>query len=370
MKLPIAAVIVFACLPACLENEEQITIRPDGSCSVRVLAKGQAQDFAEGYPLPTGPEWSVVRADMPAYLDWLRAATRSEELRTRLPEGNDKHLEFELSGEFPGVAALPKYFASNRDPYRTAYLARTSELKIEPRGAKTVYTFERRFGAREHARFDAWSRMKRVLPPELVRRLEHAGQGEFPLDSKEVPLVAHAAAVALKAAALAHVEDALLADYVLGDATLPAAAASEVRANVEQGLARVIDEQRLRAILELLCAPSGDRKPGEALAGARLGTLESETRSALRTGTRAALAGVHAAPALANAVLAQLESNLTALDQTNDLNDERFRLRLQLPGTLVGGNYDKVEGGAAVWEFQGESLQDREIVLRAVSVVE
>ena len=40
------------------------------------------------------------------------------------------------------------------------------------------------------------------------------------------------------------------------------------------------------------------------------------------------------------------------------------------PGALVGGNYDRLEDGVAVWEFRGELLQDREIVLRAVSVLE
>lgn len=374
MKLPIAAVLVLALLPACLENEEQITVRPDGSCSVRVSSKGQAQDFAEGYPLPTGSEWSVLRADVPEYLGWLRAATPSEELRKRLPQDKDQDLEFVLAGEFASLSALPRFYASSRDPYRTAYLARTSELKVESRGAKTLYTFERRFGAREYARFDAWSRMKRELPGELVRKIERADEGQLPLTAGELPRVSDEAVQAMQAAALAHVEDALLADYTLGNATLPPSSAAAVRSTVQAALANVIDGARVRAILDLLCTSAPERQlareQNEAEAGARLGALESTTREALRQSTRAALDRLELAKETRNAILAQLESSLTALDQTNDLNDERFRLRLQLPGTLVGGNYDKLEDGAAVWEFQGDALQDREIVLRAVSVVE
>jgi hypothetical protein len=374
MKLPIAAALVLAFLPACLENEEQLTVRPDGSCSVRVKAKGEAPDFAEGYPIPTGLEWKVERADVPEYLGWVRTGMKSEELRSRLPQDKQKNLEFELAGEFASVRQLPKYYASGLDPYRTAYLARATELKVEPRGSKTLYSFERRFGAREYARFDSWSRMQRALPGELVRRIDRASEGELQLTTDERASVTHAAVVALRAAALAHVEDALLADYTLGNATIPASVAAGIRLRVEQALSGVITDERLRAILDLLCAPAANRQSAssetEKQASARLAAIESETRDTLRKGTREALAGVHAGLDIANAILAQLESSLTALDQTNDLNDETFRLRLHLPGALVGGNYDKLEDGAAVWEFKGSDLQDREIVLRAVSVVE
>jgi hypothetical protein len=90
----------------------------------------------------------------------------------------------------------------------------------------------------------------------------------------------------------------------------------------------------------------------------------------LRRSAYEALADALQSANVRNAIAAQLESSLTAHDQTEDLNDEVFRLRLRLPGTVVGGNYDKLEKGVAVWEFQGSALQDREIVLRAVSIVE
>jgi len=374
MKTLLAAALALAFLPACLENEEELTIRADGSCSVRIKAKGDAQDFAQGYPLPAGAEWKIERADVPEYLSWVRRGMRSEELAARLPQEKDKELEFELTGEFASVRQLPKYCAPANDPYRTAYLARTTELRIEPRGAKTLYTFERRFGAREYARFDAWSRMQRTLPAKLVRAIERAPEGETGITADEVPRLAREAALAMRAAALAHFEDALLADYALGRATMRTAAAAAAREYVDRALAGVISEARLREILDLVCAAALDRQMARAQqqeeAGARLSAIEGETRATLRTSAREGLARVHANPDITNAILAQLESSLTGLDQTNDLGDETFQLRLLLPGTIVGGNYDTLENGAACWKFKGTELQDRELTLRAVSLVE
>jgi hypothetical protein len=71
-----------------------------------------------------------------------------------------------------------------------------------------------------------------------------------------------------------------------------------------------------------------------------------------------------------NAVLERLEWNLTAIDQTSDLGDEELKLSLRLPGRIVDGNFDVLEDGRARWSRKGEDLRDRDLVLRAVSVLE
>ena len=370
MKLAIAAVLILAFLPACLENEEEITVRPDGSCSVRVLAKGQAQDFAEGYPIPCGTEWRMLHADLPDYLLGLRTQTSSEQLRAALPKDKDAQLSFELAADYPSVGEIPHYYAPVTDSYRSAYLARASELKIEKRGAKKLYTFERRFGAREYARFDAWTRMKRELPHELAQKLERAGEAGLQLDPQEFERVLASSVVSMREAALAHLDDALLAEYTFGRAQMPVAKAAQIRAQAEQAIAAGIGAERLREVLTLLCTPPAERRwaraDAEQEAGAKLEAIEGEMRAILRRTARSGTSLMDDS----YAILAQLESSFTAFDHTNDLNDEVFRLKLHLPGTIVGGNFDKLEDGAACWEFQGDALQDREIVLRAVALAE
>jgi hypothetical protein len=66
----------------------------------------------------------------------------------------------------------------------------------------------------------------------------------------------------------------------------------------------------------------------------------------------------------------ELEWLFTAHDHTDDLGDDTFHLRVRMPGTIVGGDYDAVEDGVAAWEFEGSTLRDRDRVLRVVSVVE
>ena len=370
MKPILAAALSFLFLPACLETQEEIAVRPDGSCSVRVVVKGQAQDFAEGYPIPVGAEWKLVSADEPDYPLWLRTQMSSEELRQRLPKDKQTDLGFELSAEFPALDALPRWYAPVSDPYRSAYLARTSSLCVEKRGTKTLYSFERRFGAREYARYDAWSRMKRGLPDELVAKVERHGEGELELAPLEREQLLAAAVEAQRGAALAILDDALLAEYTWGGALLTAADQAALRAEAAREIAAVVTTERLREVLELLCAPVLERQltraSAEEEAGRRLAALEGELRATLR---RVVGRGTQQLQDR-YAIQAELESCLTAFDQTNDLGDESFRLRVVLPGRLVGGNYDSIQDGAAQWEFHGQSLQDREIVLRAVSILE
>ena len=41
-------------LSSCLENEEEITVRADGSVAVRVAVRGDADDIEERHPCPSG----------------------------------------------------------------------------------------------------------------------------------------------------------------------------------------------------------------------------------------------------------------------------------------------------------------------------
>ena len=41
-----------------------------------------------------------------------------------------------------------------------------------------------------------------------------------------------------------------------------------------------------------------------------------------------------------------------------------------MPGVIVGGNFDRREEGRVVWEFKGEDLHDRSMILEVLSVVE
>src|SRR6185295_6709853 len=133
----------------CVENDEELTIRADGSVGVRLHAKGRPADFGEGYAMPLQGPWSAQNA-------------------STIAEGAD--VDLEVAAEFSSVRDLPRFYAPAGEPYRTAYLQRTSDLRVESKGGRKVYTFERTFHRREFKRFDALSTME--LDADFQHKLE------------------------------------------------------------------------------------------------------------------------------------------------------------------------------------------------------
>ena len=54
---------------------------------------------------------------------------------------------------------------------------------------------------------------------------------------------------------------------------------------------------------------------------------------------------------------------------TEDLADERWEVRVTMPGTLSAHNADRVEKGVLIWEFKADAIMDRDQVIRATSFV-
>ena len=54
---------------------------------------------------------------------------------------------------------------------------------------------------------------------------------------------------------------------------------------------------------------------------------------------------------------------------TEDLADEKWEVRVQMPGTVTEHNADAVEDGVLVWRFSAIAINDRDQVCRATSVL-
>lgn len=182
-------------LPSCLENEEEITFRPDGSASVRYRVSGDLRDLADGHPLPTaegwvlldagprakageerdaGTRWSGVqgRSALDRAIAGASAARDAEEAAARAagarpPAPSDRQLEAEFLAEFASAAAMPTSFAPASDPYASAFLVREQSFTSHARGAGRVHVFERSYALREHARYDPAARLEHALEPDL-----------------------------------------------------------------------------------------------------------------------------------------------------------------------------------------------------------
>jgi hypothetical protein len=362
VKLEIPCLALALVLAACIENEERISVRRDGALTVVMTSKGDAEDLASGYPLALGAPWVAADAGTREWIARIGADTGSAAAARGLAAWTDRpegELRLSAGAHFASAAELPRHLAPPDEVYRTAFLERGTRLGIESRGGRSVYTFERTYGARRWADRAVLAGLEGRFSAEVQRRLEHSE----PLTDEHWSEIAPIVVEGYVRSGLSFAREALVSIYVDGDASLPTevlgsaldAVAAEVRAR--------IDEARLRRLYQALV----ERGDGEVMADAELNP-DLALREALRSSLRASLAP--GPEPTRNAVLERLEHAFTAFDATGDLQDESFRVAVEMPGTIVDGNYDELDGPAAVWEFEGKALDDRALVLRVVSVVE
>ncbi len=332
---------------ACLEVEEEVEVRPDGSLAVALVAKGDPQDFAQGYPLPSSRPW---RGSDAAGVAWLAG------------EAPGKDVPVRLEASFASAADLPRFFAPENEPYRTAHLERTTKLSVTRKGARTVYVFERTYHARGQGGWSPAERIDAALPEETQTALDEG----VPLSPTALDQAIGVVQAAYAASACEVARGALSAVYVEGDANLSVDAFERLLSGVEASIRAAIPDALLRRLYAQLLAAKDDKEfelPPEF-------DLDRLARAAIRASLPAGLEAEGVPSPVRNAVLERLEWTFTAIDQTTDLGDEKLGLALRLPGRIVDGNFDTVENGRARWQREGGALKSGDLVLRAVSVVE
>lgn len=371
-RLTLALALAFTSI-GCLETTEEVEVRPDGSLHVEITAKGPVQDLADGYPLPLNGPWRAQNEETVAWLREVGPDTGGANTRASAaalpakgePFSHESDEELAVAADFASVRELPAFFAPPSETYASAHLRRGTTLDIERKGGRTVYVFERTLHGREFERYDAWTRMKPGLGDELARKVEEQTE----LDAGDLEKLTQEGGLALRSGSRALAEDALAAIWIDGDASLTSAGRERCLTALDAALARVVTPQALHSILTGLLQHAASQLADET-AGERLRQLERDVRDTLRSTLANALDTERTPRATRNAVLGQLESLLAGVDQTSDLADEHFVLRVRMPGVIVGGNYAKLEDGQAVFETRGLALRDRTHVLRVVSVVE
>ena len=356
--------IALALLPlaACIENEERIVVRPDGSVNVSISAKGDIPDLADGYPVPFGPGWIAGNDDTELWLwkvgpdsgstDAVRNAHELDEMHA------DDDLELLVSREFSSASDIPHWFSSKGDPYRTAYLERTAALDVQTKGTRSVYVFERVYRAWNFDRLDPHIQIQAALKDMLARFEE-----ENPYTEEEWREIAVTASRIFSDVADLYVRDATVGLYTHGDAAL---AASELQAILDDARARAgrcLTVERLKLIHEQSLQEDGEEAE-------LIEAVEEELRSGIRTALQEGLARADVEESVRNAILFALEWTFTAQDVYGEMQDETFRVEVELPGTLVGGNFVRSADNVAMWEFDGDRLTKGDVVMRASSVLE
>jgi hypothetical protein len=371
------SVAALLALGGCLENDEDVVVHPDGSLDVRMSAKGSADDLADGYALPLDGPWRALDETTLAWIAKLGPDTGSAQTRERLaagawdvPKSSDSDTRLTVSAHFASAAQLPRFIAPAREPYRSAYLERDTQLSIEHKGARDVYTFERKLLARRWSDWQVFDALEGQLTEETQ---QHLKQNE-PLSDAEWPVITRLVRDQYRRSTAAFARDALSAVYTLGDASLTTQAVASALAAVDREISELVSEQRLRTMYDAMRGGQDDKS------GALAPELNPDllAREALRRSLSSALAAANVSEATRNTVRARLEWDFTAFDQTGDIGDEDFKFSVCLPGIALDGNYDSreevvVDGVACTrvdWSFKGGDLRDHDKSLRVVSVVE
>ncbi len=374
----IAPLLLALGLSACLENEEQLVIHEDGSVEVRLAARGDLADLSNGYPVPLGVGWELVSDDAQTWASQVGTDTGSPAVQARIREvawpdpraAEEDEVRLEVSRRFASVAELPQWFAPEAEPYRTAYMRRTTELDVREGSGRKVYVFERVYHGRNRAQRDALHQSWETVPEEIRNRFEN----QEVITPEDWRIVTEVVQSSFEDAAEVFAREAIRGLYTQGDASLSPTAVAPIVAEVRRNAGTGITMEKLVAIwesanIETEAEPVAEEaEEGE---GARLvRELEEGMRQSIRDTLSTALREAGVSLTTCNAILYGLEWEFTAFAHTDDIRDEEFKVWVKLPGTLISGNYDEADDGEAFWSFEGEDLDDRDIVLRAVSVLE
>ncbi len=370
---PASVLLIATLLVSCVENEEVIEVREDGSIEVVVAAASdQIDDLTDGYSVPLHGPWTPVDATTEAWVTNVGRDTGSPEVRSRqgafpagLIRGNEK-LRLGARAVFASVEDWPEFLAPAEASYRTAYLRRSADLSIESRGGKTVYVFERTFHRRRGMR-SVWIEIGERLPEDVIERIED--EEETPADMAKITQTVRDVYERLSEQ---FVLDALERIYTHGDASLPLDAHTRIVQSVRASMSRFLNRLRLADLLDATRAFDESEKLGQEPPVHPLTQFESDARDALRDGLTKALADEDGlSPRLRNGFLERLEWGFTAVDASSDLGDESFAITIAMPGVIVSGNNDGLDAeGRAVWRFESEDLMRGDLRMRVVSVVE
>lgn len=371
--------VASLCLSACVENDEEIAIHANGSASVHLSAKGKPEDLSDGYPIPLHGPWIPEGKDTATWLRFIGPDTGSALTRANLAAidevaagiDRNKDLRLDVRAEFASVRDMPNFLAPAAEPYRTAYLERGTNLSVDTKSGRRVFTFERTYRARRFERVSLWDALEHGMPGDLKKKVEAIDDNdkEARLDVADRAQLVDFLLSTLVSTSMPHAEDALASIYTAGDAGLDPRSVPVIQDGVRQALAQVVTRERVARLVEDWSARTSGEDTDDDIVAA-IARIEVESREALRTSLDAALTREDVPLATRNAIRGQLEWNFTAYDHTTDLGDEDFRLTVEMPGIVVGGNFDEREDSRVHWKFDGEALRDRDRVLRVVSVLD
>ncbi len=316
----------------CLERFEHITVKPDTSVSLESTFKGDASDIAEGDALPApGGRWDVTDS-----LQQDASGDKGKLVRT-------------ATLEIPAGADIPGTYAENAGDEAVSLRFPTS-VTTEPRAEGLCYHFKRTYRARPDASYNVTRH--RLEADKDTRKLLDADPATLSPQDLSRLIDSFRAMEVDKQLAYLHAALGAIPDRP-----------QDVGLRIRASLIATSEKLDREHVAKLLQQPASDERDREiaSIANAFLADMKGATELALdaeklTVGER-------------KAFLAALDKERRSRAVTEDLNDERWEVRVRLPGTVIAHNADAIEGAELVWRFNSISFLDRDLDLEATSIL-
>lgn len=311
----------------CLERDETITVRSDGTTEFESEFRGDLEDMNRGDALPlAGGMWQVSQ--------W----------ETKTPSGGTDHVRRAMVSVAPG-GGLPESYAGAGD---AASLRFPTSVTHERRGGDTFVHFSRVYRARVYAPYSV-----------SQRTLEHDSRTSELLKADPRTLTDQDRVSLL--GSFRRVELEKQAWQVRAAANALADRPQDLRLRVMDGALSRARTYDLADATKLMAMPQSEERD------AALAAIAEDFLSIVSKDLSGALDRENLRPEELAAATAAFELERARREVTEDLRDERWEVRLKLPGEIVAHNADEVREGTLVWTFDGNALLDADRELLATS---
>lgn len=325
-----AATLTLLGVAGCLERKETVRVHRDGSVSIDLTITGDKGDYLAGDAMPAKTDgWSV-------------------ETQFKTQDDGKETVESTARRRFHAKEPLPDSFADPRAGGGEFALHFPTEVHVERRPDGTYYTFRRTYEARTFARFD----YPRLRYQDELKSLGEQGLENLSDDDRRRLVALLRDIEGMRRAEL------LNAAMEAGSLELPI----DAEARLYTAILRDFRESDIDPLLGLIGAPDDEERDQSIDAAA------NEVINRIPDVVRRTLASMRVSRRTADDLLAAYDDEVRRYEITEDLADEQFEVRLQLPGEIVAHNGDHVDDdGVIVWQFKGDGLHDRDHLLIATS---
>lgn len=327
--------LLAASLGGCIEREETIQVDADGSVAIILSYAADSEDKLAKAGVPSEKDgWTIER----------RTETTSDK-KTR-------HVVTATQRFAPGKA-LPATYAHSDDPDRDLQLHLPTTVRVEQRGDGTYYHFHRVFQGRPYA---WWNLVEiREMNESLGKQIEQKKEKGEEITAEDWKHVLREQIAAQAASKLA------LARQAFKDA-FPGAPLDHWGRAFRRA-ASALDDVNIDEVVPLLQAPD-EEGHGEKL-NEKIQQWEVFINRAIRDAV--------AAQGYGDKSMAGFDEALRKLNLRKQYTEQvlasKFKVRVVLPGEVVGSNTFEHEDGVPTWTVAGKQLMDRDVELLATSKV-